>query len=87
MLNVLPTDYLSHHILLVQAMLSSSIDRQSIHQAQRLIQHYCFKFADYYELNNMTANVHCLLHLPEVVKEQGPLYATSCFSFEASYLI
>ena len=31
----------------------------------------------------MTANVHCLLHLPEVVKEQGPLYVTSCFSFEA----
>ena len=33
---------------------------------------------------NMTANVHSLLHLPEVVKYLGPLWATSCFPYEAA---
>jgi cell division FtsZ-interacting protein ZapD len=32
----------------------------------------------------MTANVHELLHLPETVKKLGPLWAHSCFPFEAA---
>lgn len=31
----------------------------------------------------MTINVHNLLHLPETVKNLGPLWAHSCFAFEA----
>lgn len=30
----------------------------------------------------MSANVHALLHLPEVVRDLGPLWAHSCFPFE-----
>ena len=30
----------------------------------------------------MTANVHSLLHLPEVVRSLGPLWAHSCFPYE-----
>ncbi len=32
----------------------------------------------------MTANFHSLLHLPEVVRNLGPLWAHSCFPFEAA---
>ena len=32
----------------------------------------------------MSANVHGLLHLPRVVKKLGPLWAHSCFPFEAA---
>ena len=32
----------------------------------------------------MTANVDNLLHLPEVVRNLGPLWAHSCFPFEAA---
>lgn len=32
----------------------------------------------------MTINVHNLLHLPGVVRSLGPLWAHSCFSFEAA---
>lgn len=32
----------------------------------------------------MTINVHNLLHLPETVKNLGPLWAHSCFAFEAA---
>lgn len=32
----------------------------------------------------MTINVHSLLHLPEAVRNLGPLWAHSCFAFEAA---
>jgi len=32
----------------------------------------------------MTLNVHGLLHLPEIVYNLGPLWAHSCFPFEAA---
>jgi len=32
----------------------------------------------------MTIIVHSLLHLPETVKTLGPLWAHSCFAFEAA---
>ena len=31
----------------------------------------------------MTASVHGLMHLPEVVDHLGPLWAHSCFPFES----
>ena len=32
----------------------------------------------------MTINIHNLLHLPEVVRNLGPLWSNSCFPFEAA---
>ena len=32
----------------------------------------------------MTMNIHGLLHLPEVVRNLGPLWAHSCFPFESA---
>ena len=32
----------------------------------------------------MTINVHNLLHLPDAVRNLGPLWAHSCFAFEAA---
>ena len=32
----------------------------------------------------MSANVHGLLHLPDVVKNLGPLWSHSCFPFESA---
>ena len=32
----------------------------------------------------MTLNVHGLLHLPEIASSLGPLWAHSCFPFEAA---
>ncbi len=34
--------------------------------------------------NNMSMNVHSLLHLPNVVEDIGPLWAHSCFQFESA---
>lgn len=32
----------------------------------------------------MSANLHGLLHFPEVVSDLGPLWAHSCFPFESA---
>lgn len=85
MYDILPTEYLVHHMLLVEAiyiLLSSSITPLMLDKAKRMINHYCFKIQSYYTEHQMTANVHHLLHLPETVLNFGPLHVYSCFVFE-----
>jgi len=35
-------------------------------------------------VRHMSANVHGLLHLPDVVADLGPLWAHSCFPYETA---
>lgn len=86
MLNILPTEYLAHHMLLVESvfiLLQNSITHAMVKKAEAMIKHYCFKMHVYYSEKCMTANVHHLLHLPHVVAKFGPLFAYSCFPFES----
>ena len=85
MLSILPQEYLAHHMLLVEAiylLLQDVINHTEIKKAELLIQHYCFKVEFYYGKRFMTANLHHLLHLPQVVHDFGPLYSYSCFPYE-----
>ena len=85
MLFILPTEYLAHHMLLVEAiylLLQNSIAPEMLEKAEKLIQHYCFKIQFYYTKRCYTANMHLLLHLPQVVLKYGPLYSYSCFAYE-----
>lgn len=86
MFNILPMEYLAHHMLLVEAiyvLLNSSISPLMLDKAERMIKHYCFKIGSYYSERQMTANVHQLLHLPHIVLSFGPLNVYSCFAFES----
>ena len=86
MLNILPQDYLAHHMLLVEAiylLLKDSIYPAELSKAELLIKHYCFKLQYYYGERYMSANVHHLLHLPQAVRNFGPLYCYSCFAYES----
>ena len=85
MCNILPADYIGHHMLLVETvhtLLRSCITPSMLKKAEKMIQHYCYKLQFYYSECYMTANVHHLLHLPQVVLDFGPLFAYSCFPFE-----
>ena len=85
MFNILPQEYLVHHMLLVEAiylLLQDSIAPADTSKAEILIQHYCFKASSYYSEHFMTANVHHLLHLSKIVCNFGPLYNYSCFTYE-----
>ena len=86
MLNILPSEYLAHHMLLVESvfiLLQNSITVTMVKKAEAMIKHYCFKMHVYYSEQCMTSNVHHLLHLPHVVAKFGPLFVYSCFSFES----
>jgi len=85
MLSILPQEYLAHHMLLVEAiylLLQDAIDHTEIAKAELLIQHYCFKVQFYCGERFMTANLHHLLHLTQVVRDFGPLCSYSCFPYE-----
>ena len=87
MLNILPTEYLAHHMLLVESvfiLLQTSISPTMITKAEMMIKHYCFKMQAYYSMRCMTANLHHLLHLPQIVLQHGPLHTYSCFPFEST---
>ena len=67
MFNILPAEYIAHHILLVETvhtLLHHCIRPAMLKKAEKLIQHYFFKLQYYYLECFMTANVYHLLHIP-----------------------
>ena len=78
------SEYLAHHMLLVEsvfALLQNSITLTMLKQVEAMIKHYCFRMHVCYSEQCMTANLHHLLHLPDIVAKHGPLFAYSCFPF------
>ena len=77
--------YLNHHKLLVFSiyLLSQpSVALESIEKASQMLNEYVLQYAHLYGDRHMSMNLHLLLHLPTIVKRFGPLWVTSCFSFE-----
>ena len=82
---VLPSQFWNHYSLLVTAislLLKQSISEQEIDYCQLLLSRFCSEFSILYGKRYMSANIHLLLHLPETVKDLGPLWVYSCFHFE-----
>lgn len=48
------------------------------------VQTYYFVFVVVLGDRYLTGSVHSLLHLPEAVRNLGPLWAHSCFGFESA---
>ena len=75
----------SHYLLLVNAMhilLGSGSTDQDVDIAEIYLLEFCKNFSQFYDTRFMRLNVHQLLHLPDSVRNLGPLYTHSCFSFE-----
>lgn len=82
---VLDHERFSHYILLVNAMhilLKFGSNENDIKQAEHMLLDFCKHFETMYDTCFMRLNVHQLLHLPDSVRNLGPLYTHSCFSFE-----
>lgn len=81
----LPPDYLHHLNLLVKAihlLLAKQISSSDISAASTMLDIFYLKALDLYPENFCSMNVHSLIHLPQTVKNFGPLWAYSCFGFE-----
>lgn len=84
--DLLPQEYFEHYQLLVGAiylLCQPSISNEMLDNASRMIHEFVSRFENLYELENMTCNVHSLLHLPLVVKLLGPLFIYQCFTYES----
>ena len=83
---ILPDEYFSHWILLVQLsflLLQKSISKDDLNECNRLMISFVGRMQLLYGSAAMTFNVHSLLHLPQSVSLWGPLWTHSCFPFEA----
>ncbi|XP_057334280.1 uncharacterized protein LOC130673325 [Microplitis mediator] len=75
-------DHLKFLVLGVTLLHQESVSDHMITLASRLFTEFVGRYEDLYGLNHMTCNLHHLLHLPDVVKDLGPLWVTSCYPFE-----
>ena len=64
--------------------MQSSISPEDISNAQIVLNHFVYLLPTLYAERYLSANVHDLLHLPECVKDAGPLHVYSCFAFEST---
>lgn len=82
---VLPNKYLSHWALLVEGvgiLLGSRINQADIDHAREALEVYVKSVAHLYGEDQMSFNVHSLLHLVNSVENLGPLWSHSAFMFE-----
>ncbi len=82
----LPEDYLVHFSLLVESthlLLTEGISEQDLQRAEQLLGVFVKCAGKLYGNNFMGLNVHNLVHLVSIVRNWGPLWAWSCFSFES----
>lgn len=83
--DLMDKNYFIHLKFLVLAMTllhQESISDYMITLASRLISEFVGRYEDLYGLSHMSCNLHHLLHLPDAVRNLGPLWVTSCYPFE-----
>lgn len=82
---ILPTMYYKHFLLLsngIFLLLKDNISDADYVLAKRKLLTFHKQFQILYGIQNMVYNVHIVSHIPESVKNCGPLWSTSCFHFE-----
>ena len=83
---ILPSHYLNHFFLFVYGiytLLGDSISDDAISLSEFCLTKSVIQLEELYGLSSCKFNVHCLTHLAHSVKDCGPLWATSTFTFEA----
>ncbi|KAL5011498.1 hypothetical protein ScPMuIL_004363 [Solemya velum] len=82
----LPGVYLTHFSCLVEAtylLLTTGLSSEDLQRAELLLNKFVENVQTLYGENAMSLNVHNLTHLVYFVRQWGPLWAWSCFSFES----
>lgn len=83
--DIMPDLYFNHHLLLVHGiylLCQSSISEEMLQLSTELLTEYVSQYGNLYGIEHMTSNVHNLLHLPQTVRDYGPLFVSSCSAFE-----
>ena len=64
-------------------LLGDAISGSSICLAEVCVTKFVIRIEELYGLSSCKFNVHCLTHLAHCVKDCGPLWATSAFTFQS----
>ncbi|XP_064468860.1 uncharacterized protein LOC135383250 [Ornithodoros turicata] len=84
---ILPLRYLLHFSKLCHAvflLIKQTITEDEVDEAEHVLRDFCVKMPLLYGEGQCTSNVHLLLHLPQAVRNLGPLWSTSMFPFEGA---
>lgn len=82
---IMRPDYYDHYILLVTGVAILSSDRITDHMidvARDLLNRYVREFEILYGPQFCSINLHHLLHLPDTMRQLGPLFAHTCYEYE-----
>lgn len=85
LIGILNKEYYEHFLLFSNAvflMLQDSISETEVSIAENFLEHFVSRFPELYQERYTTLNMHLLLHIPDNVRNLGPLWAFSCFPFE-----
>ncbi len=83
---VLSKKYWNHLFLLVfgiYSLLQEKIQMVDIDNAEKALKKFVMEFEKLYGKDKMTFNVHLMTHISASVRNWGPLWASSTFSFES----
>ncbi|XP_073716926.1 uncharacterized protein [Misgurnus anguillicaudatus] len=86
LIGILPSDYLEHLLLLVQAtycLLKDDMSSHDIDVAEHLLKTFVSRFERLYGKCHVSFNVHILEHAAQSVRNWGPLWCQSAFIFES----
>jgi hypothetical protein len=84
---ILPPVFLKHLFLFVYGvycLLGDSIDDSTIDSAEVCLTKFVIQVEELYGLKHCSFNVHQLVHLAQSVRDCGPLWASSAFTFESN---
>ena len=84
--SVLPNKYYQHMLLLNNAiymLLKESVSQLELFHVSAYLNQFVQDFEKLYGQCNMTFNVHLLLHITDSVRNWGPLWCCSAYSFES----
>lgn len=82
---MLNSPFLAHYLELsfsIHILLQESISHHDIEKASQFLRRFVMNMKDLYGEENVSFNCHQLIHLAESVRNWGPLWATSAFTFE-----
>lgn len=85
LIGLLPSKYLKHFELLsssIYALLNSKVALNELNLIEKKLVKFVIDFEKLYGQQHVTMNIHLLTHIPNSIKQLGPLWTQSVFSFE-----
>ncbi|KAK3923500.1 tRNA wybutosine-synthesizing protein 4, partial [Frankliniella fusca] len=70
-------------VCLISLLNQASVSLQDVELARSLLRSFVHDFQELFGVRNMSFNIHCLRHLPDVTLAFGPLWVSSCFGYES----